>query len=137
MKSHVRATGIIFEDSEGNILVLKRHSNSPESETWGLVGGKIDEGENALTAVVRECKEETGLEIKSDDLEFVKKYSWDREDITIDFDVFKHKKDLEFEIVLEEDKSTEYEWANPEDLYKQKDLMIGLYPILEDVYNLS
>jgi ADP-ribose pyrophosphatase YjhB (NUDIX family) len=42
----MHAVGIIFEDKYRNILVLKRHHNSLEGTTWGLVGGKVDEGED-------------------------------------------------------------------------------------------
>jgi len=56
----VHAVGVLFEDIDGEILILKRHENSPEGNTWGLVGGKIDNGEDGRTAAIRESEEEIG-----------------------------------------------------------------------------
>ena len=51
--------GVIVRDSQGFILLEKRSDCS----TWGLPGGKIEPGESAMDAAVREVKEETGLTI--------------------------------------------------------------------------
>ena len=42
MANQVHAVGTIFENNKGEILVLRRHKDDPEGNTWGLVGGKID-----------------------------------------------------------------------------------------------
>lgn len=55
-----------FEDK---ILLLKRHPKKPEGYTWGLPGGKIDEGETPREAAVREVSEEIGLHIPQNELE--------------------------------------------------------------------
>lgn len=44
----------------GRVLLLQRGEDCNEPLTWGLPGGKIDEGENARTAAVRELEEEAG-----------------------------------------------------------------------------
>ena len=59
----VGAVAAIF-DREGRVLILLR----PEFDTWmphkwALAGGKLDEGERPLEAVIREVKEETTLDI--------------------------------------------------------------------------
>jgi mutator protein MutT len=55
-----------FEDK---ILLLKRHPKKPAGHSWGLPGGKIDEGETPREAVVREVFEEIGLQIPQNELE--------------------------------------------------------------------
>ncbi len=55
-----------FEDK---ILLLKRHPRKPQGHTWGIPGGKMDEGETPRMAVVREVFEEVGIKIKEDELE--------------------------------------------------------------------
>ena len=45
---------------EDKILGVTRKYNHSD---WGLPGGKLDPGETALEAIIRESKEETGLDI--------------------------------------------------------------------------
>lgn len=58
----------VVKNDEGNILVLRRH---PKSKTnphkWELPGGKIEKGEFFDEALIREVKEETGLDVKVGD----------------------------------------------------------------------
>lgn len=62
-----------FIESSGKILLLHRLDHKREGNTWGIPGGKIDPGEEILNAIIREIKEETGLEIPSKNLEYLKK----------------------------------------------------------------
>lgn len=136
--NRVHAVGVIFEDADGNILVLKRHKKDPEGETWGLVGGKIDDGEDKFQAAVREVSEEIGLNINSTDLQFVKTFHWNRDDMDLKFEVFRLPITQDkLKINLEKQENTKYRWSSPTGLYKQKDLMVGLYPILEEIYKVS
>jgi mutator protein MutT len=56
---------ICFIKSGDKVLFLKRQSNKPEANTWGVPGGKIDAGETAKNAVIREVSEETGLKLNA------------------------------------------------------------------------
>lgn len=55
----VTAVCLFLINKEGKVLVVSRKDNS---ETIGLPGGKVDEGETPLMAAIRELKEETGLD---------------------------------------------------------------------------
>jgi mutator protein MutT len=48
--------------SEGKILLEKR-KNEPGRGKWSIPGGVVDVGEGLEQAVIREVKEETGLEV--------------------------------------------------------------------------
>ncbi len=50
---------IVVEDSEQRILLQKRS----DFGVWGLPGGNAEEGEDLTSLIVREVKEETGLDI--------------------------------------------------------------------------
>ncbi|MEA3254301.1 MAG: NUDIX hydrolase [Candidatus Altiarchaeota archaeon] len=51
-----------------NSVVLIRRGNPPFKEKWALPGGFVEYGERVEDAVVREAKEETGLDINADKL---------------------------------------------------------------------
>jgi 8-oxo-dGTP diphosphatase len=50
---------------QDNVLVVSRR-NDPTK--WGLVGGKVDNGETPIEAIIREVFEETGLRMNSQSL---------------------------------------------------------------------
>ncbi len=56
----------LVRDAEGKVLLAQRVDDSiPEaSDKWEFVGGNINFGESPGTAVVREVREESGLEVK-------------------------------------------------------------------------
>lgn len=59
--------GAAIHNEDGHLLLIQR-LKAPEAGAWGLPGGKIDFGEPAQTAVVREIAEELGIEIVLDGL---------------------------------------------------------------------
>lgn len=50
---------IVIQDDEGRILLQRRS----DFGVWGLLGGNAEGGEDLSSLIVREVKEETGLEI--------------------------------------------------------------------------
>ena len=54
----------VIKNSDGEILLLKRHPKSrTDPEMWELPGGKVEKGEHFADALVREIKEETNLNV--------------------------------------------------------------------------
>ena len=62
----VRVTGILIED-EKVLLVNQKVSN----RNWSLPGGRVENGETLEEAMIREMREETGLEVKIKKLLYV------------------------------------------------------------------
>jgi 8-oxo-dGTP diphosphatase len=48
-------------NEDGELLLLQRHSEDLGGGQWGTPGGRLDKGEDAETAVLREIDEETGI----------------------------------------------------------------------------
>jgi 8-oxo-dGTP diphosphatase len=55
------AIAIAVVEHEGRFLIGQRPPGVPLAGLWEFPGGKIEPGETAQAAAVRECQEETGL----------------------------------------------------------------------------
>lgn len=64
-KIGVSQKAIIF-DREGKILVLRRSGTAPSNPgKWDFPGGDLEFGEDAIGGIIREIREEAGLEVKN------------------------------------------------------------------------
>lgn len=55
-----KAVTAFITNDKGRVLAVHRRGDASD---WGLPGGKVDEGETLEQAVIREVKEETGLDL--------------------------------------------------------------------------
>jgi 8-oxo-dGTP diphosphatase len=62
------ASYMVLERDDGEILLMKRKNTGFADGKYSLVSGHVDEGENFRTAMIREAKEEVGIEIERSDL---------------------------------------------------------------------
>jgi len=53
----------VIRNGLGQVLAVHLNKEKPDG-VWVMPGGKLEEGENAKDCVVREAKEELGIEIK-------------------------------------------------------------------------
>ncbi len=58
----IPCVGAIVRHRDGRILVIQR-GQPPAEGMWSLPGGRVEAGEGAEDAVVREIREETGLDV--------------------------------------------------------------------------
>ncbi|XVQ12779.1 NUDIX hydrolase [Spirillospora sp. CA-255316] len=59
---NVRCVGGIARDGSGRLLLIRR-GRAPAAGTWSVPGGRVEPGESDEAAVIREMREETGLEV--------------------------------------------------------------------------
>lgn len=59
MPTHIVAVGGIVENEQGEILLVKTHHGG-----WVFPGGQVEVGENIIEALIREVKEESGIDIE-------------------------------------------------------------------------
>ena len=59
-----RFSVILLVDPQGRILLQERDEHAPISpDTWGMVGGHVEDGEEFEPAAYRELEEETGVRL--------------------------------------------------------------------------
>lgn len=62
-RARVPAAGAVVVDDEGRVLLVQR-GHEPERGRWTIPGGKVEQGESPAEAVLREVREETGLDVE-------------------------------------------------------------------------
>src|SRR3954454_8406121 len=60
----VPCVGAVVHDGDGRLLLIRR-GHAPHEGLWSLPGGRVEPGESAEAAVVREVLEETGLRVRA------------------------------------------------------------------------
>ncbi|HEY90137.1 MAG TPA: NUDIX hydrolase [Thermoflexia bacterium] len=61
-RDHKVAAAVVVANTDGEVLLIKRAGN-PRRGYWGLPAGFVDFDETPAEAAVRECHEETGLQV--------------------------------------------------------------------------
>jgi ADP-ribose pyrophosphatase YjhB (NUDIX family) len=67
MEIRVRPTGVLVEDNR--LLLVKQYVT--DSRSWSLPGGKLEFGEAINQCLIREMKEETGLDVAVKELLYI------------------------------------------------------------------
>jgi len=63
-KKKIKGAIVVILDDQNRTLLLKRDPRAYWApQQWAFPGGKIDDGETAMAAAIRETKEETTLEV--------------------------------------------------------------------------
>ncbi|HEY7325650.1 MAG TPA: NUDIX hydrolase [Streptosporangiaceae bacterium] len=61
-RTRIPCVGAVIRDDAGRLLMILR-GHDPGKGLWSIPGGRIEPGETPEHAVVREVREETGLEV--------------------------------------------------------------------------
>jgi 8-oxo-dGTP diphosphatase len=56
--------GAVIKDEAGRLLLIRR-GHEPGAGLWSIPGGRIEPGESDVAALVREVREETGLDVEA------------------------------------------------------------------------
>jgi 8-oxo-dGTP diphosphatase len=62
---------VLFYRNDGEVLLLQRQNTGFEDGKWSVVAGRIDGGEEVISAAIREAREESGVEISPNDIKVV------------------------------------------------------------------
>ena len=66
MKSRLRVVAAALFDAAGRVLIAQRPEGKHMAGWWEFPGGKVAEGESDVAALVRELREELGVETRAD-----------------------------------------------------------------------
>ncbi|MCL4397411.1 NUDIX domain-containing protein [Patescibacteria group bacterium] len=117
---------VVFFRCRGKFLLLKRSPKKKvDANTVNGVGGKVEPGESFLDAIVRETKEETGLDISPK--KFVPHGLVQVPDLNnnVEWVIMEFVADLKKEVQIPESEDGQFTWYSPEEIKK--------LPMLADV----
>ena len=72
-------------NSKGEILLAQRPEGKQLAGLWEFPGGKLEQGEAPEAAVVRECREECGIEVEVVDILDVTHHRYPEKDVLLLF----------------------------------------------------
>ena len=103
-------------NSKGEFLIQKRSaSRKANPNKWAFTGGAVDAGEESYQGAIREAKEEMGIDLKPDDIEFL--LGFKREHDFVDVFIAKSEVDIS-DVKMQESEVSESRWVNPSELDK-------------------
>lgn len=114
IKSTNRAYVLII-NSNNEILMVK---NWLSDGKWSLPGGGIHNNETPETAIVREVKEEVGLNLSKSNLIFVSKGKWQTYDLGYTYQIYKILYKDTKQINLRKLEMVDYSWVSNDHLQK-------------------
>ena len=101
-----------FVEHDGKILLLHRHDNKPQGNTWGAPAGKVD-GEDLTSAIIREVFEEIGVRLN--DVSYFGKAYVRYPEYDFVYHIFHKKLDYLAEIILNPAEHMAYRWVTPKE----------------------
>lgn len=124
------SVAIIFETEDNKILLQLRDKNANNyPEKWGLFGGSVEFKETPIQAIIREIKEELGINLKKGEFKLFTDIINEGEE----YFIFKSKFIWKFEdLELREGKDMGF--FSKEEILKLNDIIPVLKKFLIDVY---
>ncbi|MEE3295615.1 MAG: (deoxy)nucleoside triphosphate pyrophosphohydrolase [Pseudomonadota bacterium] len=133
-KEIIIVSALALIDNDKKILLNKRPDDKFMSGFWEFPGGKKEKNETPSECLIREIKEEIGINIKDSDLSPITFASHEYDDFSILLLLFSCR---EWNGILVAKENQELGWFSPLDLYKLELLPAdkGLIPYLEELVN--
>ena len=114
---HIVVTGIIL-NSKNEILITKRAEHKKFGLMWECNGGSVLAGETSLQGVIRELKEEVGVELKKREAIFLKEVKGGKKYPNFK-DLWLFRRDVKKEeITFPDGEATDYKWVTIDEFMK-------------------
>ncbi len=118
-KPELEAAGCFIEH-DGKVLMLLSQDYKHYGSVWGHPAGKLDKEENAEQALIREVKEETGINLKKEDIWFIKRVHIRSPGQDFIYNLFYTKFDEKPEVQIDKREHKEFQWLEPEKCFSLK-----------------
>lgn len=131
------ADGILFNKDTNEILLLQRAGYvKPFGGKWGFVGGAIDKKDKSpKDALIREIKEETGIELSFNEEHSMKPFGKEVHDNGSDSQYFIVNLETKPEVKISREHSR-YKWFNEETIKeKQTKCIPGIFQYIQKFYD--
>lgn len=115
-----------FCELDGKILLLHRQDHKPQGDTWGVPAGKRDNDETLFQAIIREIREETGIELSCQEVEYYKKVFVRYANYDFIYHIFHVELKTPIKVILNKNEHKNFQWLTP-----QQALEINLIEDLE------
>ena len=102
-----------FVETNGEILLLHRQDHKPEGNTWGVPAGKVDSGEENLDTMIREIKEETGIQLTSSQISYFEKVFVRYPQYDFIYHIYHTKLCQKQKIVISPNEHKDFKWVSP------------------------
>ena len=99
---HIGVVVVFIENSKGEFLMQK--TSVEKGSEYSSTGGHVDAGETHLTSILREIKEELGIEVDSNELEYLGFMLYDK---PIRF-MYYLKKDIDIKDIVVQEEEVEF-----------------------------
>ena len=122
---------ILIKDDHGRILFTKR-AKPPAKDKWSLPGGKVEFKEPALSAAIREIKEELSINITPEFLFFIEDFDSieDKHVIVFCFSTICKESDKN-NIMIKTDEIQEIDFFSPADIENKDDIAFNHKDIIK------
>lgn len=123
-----------FLEYDGKFILLHRLPHKADGNTWGLPGGKVEDGESDIEAIQRELFEETGYQASVEEIEVLSTDDFisPRGD-TVTYISHRVKLNNPHSITLEESAHSAYRWVTIEEADSMDNLIHGLHDLFRIV----
>lgn len=115
-----------------SFVILSQHKHKPDGNTRELSGGKVEQDESDMEAILRELEEETDYKAKQSEIDHLGNFDFiTSNDVPFTGATFGIKLHTPHNIRLEEAAHADYQWVTAEECYAKTDLIFGLHELLK------
>ena len=120
-----------FLQYNGKFVLLRRQAHKVNGDKWGLPAGKKEDGESIDQAVLREIKEETGLELLPSSVSYFSSLYVRDGSFDIEWHMFFANFQVEPKITINPNEHCEFRWVTSGEAKGMADLIHDLKESIE------